>query len=132
MNIFHYRELVVFHNKTFYTPKIYYSNNTLLTIMAEEEVYVRIRLPRKGEIFGVADQLLGASRIKVVCADGKSRMGRIPGKIRKRLWIRTGDLVIVRPWSFQDEKSDIVWRYTKTQAANLSRKRLIPKELDMF
>ncbi|MBU2565246.1 MAG: translation initiation factor eIF-1A [Candidatus Thermoplasmatota archaeon] len=100
--------------------------------MAEEEVYVRIRLPRTGEIFGIADQLLGASRIKVVCADGKSRMGRIPGKIRKRLWIRTGDLVIVKPWSFQDAKSDIVWRYTKTQAANLSRKRLIPKELDMF
>jgi len=100
--------------------------------MAEEEVHIRIRLPRKGEIFGVADQLLGASRIKVVCADGKSRMGRIPGKIRKRLWIRTGDLVIVKPWSFQDEKADIIWRYTKTQATNLSRKRLIPKELNTF
>lgn len=100
--------------------------------MAEEEGYVRIRLPRKGEIFGVADQLLGASRIKVVCADRKSRLGRIPGKIKKRLWIRTGDLLIVKPWVFQDEKADIIWRYTKTQAANLSRKGLIPKELDMF
>lgn len=100
--------------------------------MMTEEPYVRIRLPRKGEVFGIADQLLGASRIKVMCADGKSRMGRIPGKIRKRLWIRTGDLLIVKPWSFQDEKSDIVWRYTKTQAANLRRKRLLPKGFDMF
>ena len=56
-------------------------------------------------MFGIADQLLGASRIKIMCADGKSRMGRIPGKIRKRMWIREGDLLILRPWEFQDDRS---------------------------
>jgi len=91
-------------------------------------------MPRKSEneIFGVADQLLGASRIKVMCADGKSRMGRIPGKLKKRMWIRVGDLVIVRPWKFQDEKSDIVWRYTKTQANYLSRRKMIPDTINIF
>jgi translation initiation factor 1A len=96
--------------------------------------YVRVRLPRKknGEMFGIADQLLGASRIKVMCADGKSRMGRIPGKIKKRMWIREGDLVIVQPWEFQDEKANILYRYTKTQAMYLSRKKMIPKSVDIF
>jgi translation initiation factor 1A len=95
---------------------------------------VRVRLPNKSkkEIFGIADQLLGASRIKVMCSDGKSRMGRIPGKIKKRMWIREGDLLIVRPWDFQDEKADIIYRYTRTQAISLSRKGLIPKSVDIF
>jgi translation initiation factor 1A len=94
----------------------------------------RVRLPRRheGELFGIADQLLGASRIKVMCADGKTRMARIPGKMKKRMWIREGDLVIIRPWKFQDEKSDVVWRYTKTQASYLSRRKLLPKEIDIF
>lgn len=101
--------------------------------MAEDE-YVRVRLPRQrdGEIFGIADQLLGASHIKVMCADGQSRMGRIPGKLRKRMWIREGDLVVVRPWDFQDEKADITHRYTKTEATYLSRKGMIPESVDVF
>ncbi len=96
--------------------------------------FVRVRLPRKkdGEIFGIADQLLGASRIKIMCADGKYRMGRIPGKIKKRMWIREGDLVIVQPWEFQDEKANIQYRYTKTQAMYLSRKKMLPKSIDVF
>lgn len=100
---------------------------------ADPEV-VRVRLPHRKhyELFGIAEQLLGASRIKVVCADGKSRMGRVPGKLRKRMWIREGDLVIVRPWEFQDEKADITYRYTKTQASYLSRKGVLPPTLDVF
>lgn len=98
----------------------------------KEEEYIRIQLPKKGELFGIAEQLLGASRIRVICADGKSRLARIPGKLKKRLWIRVGDLVILRPWEFQPDKADIVWRYTRTQATHLSRKGLLPKELDIF
>ena len=67
-----------------------------------------------------------------MCADGKGRLGRIPGKIKKRMWIREGDLLIVRPWDFQDEKADIIYRYTKTQSAYLSRKRMLPEILDIF
>lgn len=99
-----------------------------------EGAVVRVRLPKRrdGEILGVANQLLGASRIRVMCADGKSRMGRIPGKIRKRMWIREGDLVIIRPWAFQEDKADILYRYTKTQSTYMSRKNLIPKSIDIF
>lgn len=100
-----------------------------------QEGYVRLRRPYKdmGEIFGIAEQLLGASRIKVMCADGKSRLGRIPGKIKKRMWIREGDLLIVKPWEFQDDKADIIYRYTKTQASSLKRKMMLPSIFkDMF
>ena len=38
--------------------------------------YVRVRTPKreKGEMFAIAEQLLGASKIRVVCADGKTRL----------------------------------------------------------
>lgn len=95
---------------------------------------VRAPMPKKPkrEIFGIADQLMGASKIKVMCEDGKSRMGRIPGKLKKRMWIREGDLLIVRPWEFQDEKADVIYRYTRTQANYLSRKGAIPDVINIF
>lgn len=95
---------------------------------------VRVRLPdrRVGEIFAIANKLLGGSRIEVACEDGMTRMARIPGKMRKRMWIREGDLLIVSPWEFQDDKSDIRWRYTKTQAVALSRRKLLPTTVDIF
>jgi len=49
-------------------------------------------------------------------------MCRIRGKMKKRTWVREGDIVIVIPWSFQDEKGDVTWRYTGTQADWLERK----------
>lgn len=99
-----------------------------------EEDFSRIRLPnvKEGEMFGIADQLLGASKIRVMCEDGVSRMGRIPGRIKKRMWIREGDLLIIKIWEFQPEKCDIRFRYTKTQSSNLSRRNRIPKNLDVF
>lgn len=97
-----------------------------------EEYRVKLPNTKKGEIFAIAEQLLGASRIKVMCEDGVSRMGRIPGKIKKRMWIREGDLLIVKPWDFQADKCDIIFRYTKTESTNLSRKGMIPKALDLF
>jgi translation initiation factor 1A len=102
---------------------------------APTDGYVRLRTANRnrGEIYGIAEQLLGASRIKVMCSDGKSRMGRIPGKIKKRMWIREGDLLIIRPWDFQDDKADIIYRYTRTQASSLKRKNLLPRiYMDMF
>jgi len=95
---------------------------------------VRVRLPdkRKAELFGIADQLLGGSRLNVMCEDGIKRMGRIPGKMKRRMWIREGDLVIIRPWDFQKDKADVVWRYTKTQAQHLSKRGLVPKQIDVF
>jgi len=83
-------------------------------------------------MFAIADQLLGGSRIKVMCADGQSRIGRIRGKIKKRMWIREGDLLIVQPWEFQDEKADVLYRYTRTQASYLSRKNMLPEMLNIF
>lgn len=94
----------------------------------------RLPLPRreKGQIYAVANQLLGAGRIRVVCEDSVSRMGRITGRLKKKMWIREGDLLVVSPWKFQGDKADIVFRYNRTQANYLSRKKLLPGQVDLF
>jgi translation initiation factor 1A len=100
----------------------------------QEEEYIRLKLPNKNnnEIFAIADRLMGGSRINVVCADGKSRMARIPGRIKRKQRVRAGDLVIVKPWDIQDDKADIIFRYRKTQAIILSKRKLLPEEIDVF
>ena len=115
-------------------PETFKSSVPLVTRVAEQEEVVRVRMPRAkdAEILGIADQLLGASRIRVMCQDGKSRLGRIPGKLKKRMWIREGDLLVVKVWQFQDDKCDIKHRYTKTESTYMSRRGLIPKSINIF
>ena len=79
---------------------------------------VRVRLPREPEVLGTIVEILGGSRLKVDCKDGKVRICRIPGKFRRRLRLRVGDRVIIKPWDVQgDEKGDMVWIYNRTQAS---------------
>ena len=94
----------------------------------------RLPLPRRdrGEVFGVASQLLGAARIRVMCEDNVSRMGRITGKMKKKMWIREGDLLVVRPWGFQEGKADILFRYSRTQSQYLARRNLLPATVNLF
>ena len=88
---------------------------------------VRVRLPKKRnrEQFACAELMLGASHIRVRCEDGVTRMGRIKGKMKKRAWIREGDTLIIVPWSFQDDKCDIVFRYIKPQTDWLRNNRYL-------
>jgi|TARA_B100001758_G_scaffold51775_1_gene42242 translation initiation factor 1A len=95
---------------------------------------IRVKMPNKkvNEMFALAEQILGGRRVTVLCADGETRMARIPGKMRRRQWVREGDLIIVWPWDFQDAKADVKHRYTKTQAMYLSRKGVLPPDVDIF
>lgn len=91
----------------------------------EEEVF-RVRMPRGREIFGVIEALLGTNKLHVRCQDGKIRICRIPGKLRKRVWMKENDVVIVEPWTIQsDKKGDVVWRYSPTEAGWLRRKGIL-------
>ena len=88
----------------------------------------RIRLPRGREVLGILQERLGASRNNVKCLDGKSRVCRIPGRLKKHLWVRPGDIVIVEPWELGgDDKGDIVYKYTPTQTQYLQRKGYLDK-----
>lgn len=95
---------------------------------------IRVPLPNRkvNEMFAIADQILGGRRVRAVCEDGETRLSRIPGKMRRRQWVREGDLIVIQPWEFQDEKANVVMRYTKTQSLYLSRKGVLPEIVDLF
>ncbi|MFC1800990.1 translation initiation factor eIF-1A [Nanoarchaeota archaeon] len=102
--------------------------------MPEEppEGVIRVRLPRGREVFGVVQQRLGGSRMKILCLDGKTRICRIPGRLKRSLWVREGDIVLVEPWELGgDDKGDIVYKYRKIQAAFLKRKGHLKKFEDL-
>jgi len=85
-------------------------------VLSEEEIKDMV-LPVANDVLGVATQLLGFDRVLVKCQDGNERLCRIRGKMKRRVWIREGDVVLVSPWDFQSNKrGDVIWRYTKSQA----------------
>jgi len=92
-------------------------------VLTEEEEISRIRIPKEGELLGLVELMLGSDKLRVQCDDGRERIVRIPGKLRKRVWIRVGDIILIQPWKvMSDRRADVIWRYTKTQANWLQKK----------
>ncbi|MEF8801651.1 MAG: translation initiation factor eIF-1A [Halolamina sp.] len=78
-----------------------------------------LRMPNDDQVFGVVTEHLGGNHVRVRCNDGETRLGRIPGRMKYRTWINEGDVVIIEPWSWQDEKGNIEWRYEDQDAEQL-------------
>jgi len=91
-------------------------------VISEVELSEKV-LPVANDVLGIAVKLLGFDRILVKCQDGHERLCRIRGKMKRRVWIREGDIVLVSPWDFQsDKRGDIFWRYKRSQAELLRKK----------
>jgi len=85
-------------------------------VISEEEISDMV-LPVANDVLGIATKLLGFDRVLVKCQDGHERLCRIRGKMKRRVWVREGDVVLVSPWDFQsDKRGDVFWRYTRAQA----------------
>src|SRR3989344_5808815 len=76
-----------------------------------EETVVRVKLPRKDELLGIVEIRLGFGKSRVICADGKTRICRVPGHLKRKLWEYEGDI-----------KGDIVYKYQNNQADWLRKK----------
>ncbi|MCD5425230.1 MAG: translation initiation factor eIF-1A [Methanosarcinaceae archaeon] len=94
--------------------------------MPTQEV-TRVRTPNKykREVLATVESLLGVNRVRLRCMDGVVRMGRIPGAMKKRIWIREGDIVIAIPWDFQDSKAEVVWKYRPNEVSWLERNKYL-------
>ena len=94
-----------------------------------ESALKEIRIPEEGEMFGRVLKMLGGENVMIKCTDGITRRGRIRGKLKRRVWIRDNDIVIIAPWDFKDsEMGDIVWRFTLPQVDWLKQNGHIPKD----
>lgn len=93
---------------------------------------IRVRLPRGKEIIGVIEQRYGGNKMLVNCLDGKARNCRVPGRLKRALWLRPGDVVIIEPWEFDNNKGDILFKYRLNQIDWLKNRGYLKTESSEF
>jgi len=98
----------------------------------DEPRITRAKLPKEGEIIGVVEQRLGGNKMYVNCLDGKTRNCRVPGRLKRRLWLRPNDVVIIQPWELDKNKGDIVFKYPKNQVEWLKANGYLKRESNEF
>lgn len=100
----------------------------------ESEEILRVPLPKKNpetgvmQVLGFVETRLGVGRSRVRCTDGVVRVCSAPGKLRRRLWVRPNDIVLIEPWEFDNNKGKIMYNYKGTQIDWLKKKGYL-KEL---
>lgn len=101
---------------------------------SEGDGIIRTRLPQEGEVLGQVIQLLGGRLLLTKCTDGNVRQVHIPGKHRRRMWTRLGDIILTMPrYGLQpDTKGDLVYRYRQNEVKVLQSKNLIPEEFTAY
>merc|ERR1711877_97553 len=80
-----------------------------------------------GQEYGQVMKMLGNGRCEINCFDGTKRLCHIRGKMRKKVWVNQGDIVLVSLRDFQDEKGDIIVKYTAEEARNLKTYGELPE-----
>ena len=106
-------------------------NNMGKRQVKNESALKEIRLPEEGELFGRVLKMLGGENVMIKCDDNVTRRGRIRGKLKRRVWIRDNDIVIIAPWDFKEkERGDIVWRFTLPQVEWLKENNHIARDFE--
>merc|ERR1719487_1128652 len=72
-------------------------------------------------------KMLGNGRVEAMCFDGEKRLGHIRGKMRKKVWINQGDIVLLSLRDFQDGKADVIQKYSSDEARKLKQYGELPE-----
>jgi len=98
----------------------------------QSEKVTRVRLPKDREVIGIIEQRLGGNKMLVNCLDGKSRNCRVPGRLKRALWLRPDDIVIIEPWELDNNKGDVIFKYKPNQIAWLKQHGYLKIEKSEF
>ncbi|CAA7016079.1 unnamed protein product [Microthlaspi erraticum] len=80
-----------------------------------------------GQEYAHVVRMLGNGRCEAKCIDGVTRLCHIRGKMHKKVWIANGDVILVGLRDFQDEKADVILKYTSDEARLLKAYDELPK-----
>jgi len=72
-----------------------------------------------GQEYAQVTKMLGNGRLEALCFDGTKRLCHIRGKLRKKVWINTGDIILLGLRDYQDLKADVIQKYSVDEARNL-------------
>jgi translation initiation factor 1A len=71
--------------------------------------------------------MLGNGRLEAQCFDGARRLAHIRGKLRKKVWINQGDIILLSLRDYQDEKGDVIMKYSADEARSLKAYGELPE-----
>ncbi|KAK4336626.1 hypothetical protein RND71_043738 [Anisodus tanguticus] len=80
-----------------------------------------------GQEYAQVVKMLGNGRLEALCFDGVKRLCHIRGKLRKKVWIGQGDIVLVGLRDYQDSKADVILKYNPDEARNLKSYGELPE-----
>jgi len=80
-----------------------------------------------GQEYAQVTKMLGNGRLEAQCFDGEKRLAHIRGKMRKKVWINQGDIILLSLRDFQDDKADVIVKYTADEARNLKAYGELPE-----
>ena len=95
-------------------------------VYTEEDISKSLVTPGEGQLMGKVDGLFGFGWLSVICSDGKRRKCRVRGKLRRKIWVKLDDIVLVEPWPYSKDQGEILFRYTKGQVMALLARKLLP------
>jgi len=80
-----------------------------------------------GQEYAQVVKMLGNGRLEALCFDGEKRLAHIRGKLRKKVWINQGDIILLSLRDYQDEKGDVIMKYTADEARSLKAYGELPE-----
>lgn len=92
----------------------------------------RAKIPRGEEVIGIIQKRHGGNKILVGCFDDVERNCRVPGRLKRRLWLRPGDIVLVQPWELDKERGDVIFKYPSNQIAWLRKNGYLETKQEEF
>lgn len=98
----------------------------------DEEKVTRVKLPRGEETLGIIEQRLGGNKMMVNCLDGKKRNCRVPGRLKRKLWLRPNDVVLIEPWELDKNRGDVIFKYRENQIEWLKKNGYLKVEKNSF
>lgn len=91
----------------------------------ENQASTKVRMPKGEEFIGLVEKRLGGSRMNIRSIDGRDILARVPGRMKKYLWIREGDIVLLEPWEFDKNKADLIYKFKPNEVFQLQKKGLL-------
>lgn len=77
-------------------------------------------LKEDGQEYAIVSKILGNGHVECKCMDDIVRRGNIRGKMRHRVWITLGDIVLCGLRDFQDDIVDIIHKYNADEISQLT------------
>ena len=96
-----------------------------------DDVKRELIVAENGQAYAQVMKMLGNGRLEAMCFDGVKRLCHIRGKLRKKVWINTSDIILIGLRDFQDEKADVILKYTADEARQLKSKGEIPENVNI-